>query len=57
MKKDSKKALYESIMTSISKEVKKILNESFDEVSDNWIHLSQYDDELLTVYDDYREED
>ena len=27
MKKDSKKALYESIMTSVAKEVKKVLNE------------------------------
>ena len=28
MKKDNKKALYESIMTSVAKEVKKALNES-----------------------------
>ena len=27
MKKDNKKALYESIMTSVAKEVKKVLNE------------------------------
>ncbi len=31
MKKDNKKALYESIMTSVAKEVKKVLNEGFDE--------------------------
>jgi hypothetical protein len=32
MKRDNKKALYESIMTSVAKEVKKALNESiFDE--------------------------
>ena len=28
MKKDNKKALYESIMTSVAKEVKKVLNEN-----------------------------
>jgi len=28
MKKDNKKALYESIMASVAKEVKKALNES-----------------------------
>ena len=34
MKKDNKKALYESIMTSVAKEVKKVLNEStLDRVS------------------------
>ena len=27
MKKDNKKALYENIMTSVAKEVKKVLNE------------------------------
>ena len=30
MKKDNKKALYESIMTSVAKEVKKVLNEDED---------------------------
>lgn len=30
MKRDNKKALYESIMTSVAKEVKKVLNESTD---------------------------
>ena len=38
MKRDNKKALYESIMTSVAREVKKALNESkedYDE-SDNW---------------------
>ena len=29
MKKDNKKALYESIMTSVAKEVKKTLNENY----------------------------
>ena len=29
MKRDSKKALYESIMTSVAREVKKVLNESY----------------------------
>ena len=32
MKKDNKKALYESIMTSVSKEVKKVLNESENDI-------------------------
>ena len=32
MKKDNKKALYESIMTSVAKEVKKVLNESEDDI-------------------------
>ena len=43
MKKDNKKALYESIMTSVAKEVKKTLNESWDEYDDN---LSEYDNYL-----------
>ena len=30
MKSDNKKALYESIMTSVAKEVKKALNENFN---------------------------
>ena len=30
MKQDNKKALYESIMTSVAKEVKKTLNEDFE---------------------------
>ena len=30
MKKDNKKALYESIMTSVAKQVKKVLNEELD---------------------------
>ena len=32
MKSDNKKALYESIMTSVSKEVKKALNKSEDDI-------------------------
>ena len=32
MKKDNKKALYESIMTSVAKEVKKVLNKSEDDI-------------------------
>ena len=42
MKRDNKKALYESIMTSVAREVKKTLNESVEdekmlnEKLDNW---------------------
>ena len=32
MEKDNKKALYESIMTSVAKEVKKALNENEDDL-------------------------
>ena len=32
MKKDNKKALYESIMTSVAKEVKKVLNKNEDDI-------------------------
>ena len=35
MKKDNKKALYESIMSSVAKEVKKALNESEEYVEDH----------------------
>jgi len=33
MKKDNKKALYESIMTAVAKEVKKALNEDIDDLT------------------------
>ena len=39
MRKDNKKALYESIMTSVAKEVKKVLNEG--EFYDNNIVIEQ----------------
>ena len=35
MKRDNKKALYESIMTSVAKEVKKVLNE--DSINENFL--------------------
>ena len=35
MKKDNKKALYESIMTSVAKEVKKALNEEINSINEN----------------------
>ena len=41
MRKDNKKALYESIMTSVAKEVKKVLNEKYNE-----------DDDLLYTFQD-----
>ena len=56
MKKDNKKALYESIMTSVAKEVKKTLNESWDEYDEN---LSEYDNHVnnyiqeVSHYSDY----
>ena len=46
MKRDNKKALYESIMTSVAKEVKKVLNESNNEDEnfdfDSWDDLMNY---------------
>jgi len=35
MKKDNKQALYESIMTSVAKEVKKVLNEDVEYTEDD----------------------
>ena len=35
MKRDNKKALYESIMTAVAKEVKKALNEGEEYVEDH----------------------
>ena len=35
MRKDNKKALYESIMTSVAREVKKVLNE--DSINENFL--------------------
>ena len=35
MRKDNKKALYESIMTSVAKEVKKVLNE--DSINEDFL--------------------
>lgn len=40
MKRDNKKALYESIMTSVAKEVKKVLNEG---------ELNNHDFKILTL--------
>ena len=44
MKKDNKKALYESIMTSVAKEVKKVLNEDveYTEDDDYEVEAEQY---------------
>ena len=35
MKRENKKALYESIMTSVAREVKKTLNETVVDIEDN----------------------
>ena len=43
MKKDNKKALYEAIMTSVAKEVKKALNESSDDYYED--DENSYEDE------------
>ena len=59
MKRDNKKALYESIMTSVAKEVKKVLNESgsfesyiqqsiWEEVKDNTNLLNKILSKTLT---------
>ena len=59
MKKDNKKALYESIMTSVAKEVKKALNEaSYDDVDnevwddddEDWDD-NEYEGEAITYND------
>ena len=54
MKRDNKKALYESIMTSVAREVKKALNESkedYDE-SDNWQEVNQITKRLRTIFNE-----
>ena len=48
MKKDIKKALYESIMTSVSKEVKKALNES-EEIVDKQAQLKDLKQEYASI--------
>ena len=56
MKKDNKKALYESIMTSVAKEVKKVLNESdslSDSLNDIKKQLIENGDGIYFVYSDY----
>lgn len=42
MKKDNKKALYESIMTSVAREVKKDLNESIYKINGPWSNGTYY---------------
>ena len=42
MKKDNKKALYESIMASVAKEVKKTLNETVVDTEDNETETIDY---------------
>ena len=45
MKRDNKKALYESIMTSVAKEVKKALNENLDDEDDEYTEDDDYEAE------------
>ena len=52
MKKDNKKALYESIMTSVAKEVKKVLNETTS-VNDVESQLIENGDGIYFVYSDH----
>ena len=52
MKKDNKKALYESIMTSVAKEVKKVLNESAS-LNDVESQLIENGDGIYFVYSDH----
>lgn len=50
MKKDNKKALYESIMASVAKEVKKALNEEYvDEDDCEWITYEDILDAMENV--------
>lgn len=56
MKKDSKKALYESIMASVAKEVKKVLNETTslsDSLNDIKKQLIENGDGIYFVYSDH----
>ena len=48
MKKDNKKALYESIMTSVAKEVKKVLNEG-EELADKQARLKDLKQEYSSL--------
>ena len=48
MKKDNKKALYESIMTSVAKEVKKVLNEG-EELADKQARLKDLKQEYASL--------
>ena len=54
MKKDNKKALYESIMTSVAKQVKKALNESWEDYaeSNNWKEANQITRRLRTIFNE-----
>ena len=52
MKKDNKKALYESIMTSVAREVKKVLNETAS-VNDVESQLIENGDGIYFVYSDH----
>ena len=52
MKRDNKKALYESIMTSVAREVKKVLNETAS-VNDVESQLIENGDGIYFVYSDH----
>ena len=47
MKKDNKKALYESIMTSVAKEVKKALNEGCKDLNISKFDLEKIKEEQM----------
>ena len=46
MKRDNKKALYESIITSVAKEVKKVLNEEVLE-DQTTLHIQEIADQIV----------
>ena len=53
MKKDNKKALYESIMASVAKEVKKVLNEDEQNNSDVNTYINNIKNVLNNDYKDW----
>ena len=53
MKKDNKKALYESIMTSVAREVKKVLNEGEQNNSDINTYINNIKNVLNNDYKDW----
>ena len=53
MKRDNKKALYESIMNSVAREVKKVLNESWEDYDGNsWKEIDSITRRLRTIFNE-----
>ena len=53
MKRDNEKALYESIMNSVAREVKKALNESWEDYDGNsWKEIDSITRRLRTIFNE-----